>query len=72
MIKINENIYINKDDLVSVQEEIVTKYSSPNPSDFSTYYDFVGSVMTMKNGRKIFVRGMSPKEIMNVVCQKGA
>lgn len=66
MIKITEDVYINKEDLVSIQrEETVSWHGSP--SDSYPVKDFSGSVLTLKNGRKIYVKGLYPQDIMELL-----
>lgn len=71
MIKITEDVFILREDVVSIQREIVTKFHSTSPSDcgYETT-EFNGSVITMKNGRKIFIPTLVPVEIQNLLDGK--
>lgn len=61
---INDDVYLRSEDVVSVEREIINEYTSPSPSDVRLVETFNGSRVTLKNGRKVFVRGMVPKEIL--------
>jgi hypothetical protein len=63
MVEITEGIFVNKDEVCSIQEEKTVSWHG-SPSDSFPVDSFVGSVITMKNGRKIYVKNLSPKEIM--------
>lgn len=61
MIEITKDIFICKEDVSSIQREVV--HDSSSPSGGSIYASFEGSVITLKNGRKIFVPGLTPTNI---------
>lgn len=63
LVEITESIIVDPLEVCSIQEEKIERYRGSSPSDSHTYIDFEGSVMTLKNGRKIFVRGLNPKQI---------
>ena len=65
LIKITDDVIVDPIEVSSVQSEVVHKYCGGSPSDSSTYIDFQGSVMTLKNGRKIYVKFMTPEEILH-------
>jgi hypothetical protein len=69
LVFITDEVVVEPSEVCSIQEEKVTRYSSPSPSDSSVYTEFEGSVMTLKNGRKIYVRGMTPKQIYAVLTK---
>lgn len=64
MIKITDDIFIDPTEVASVERDTTYKYSSPSPSDTTLLVDFDGSKIFLKNGRKVFVRNIFPKEIM--------
>ncbi len=63
MIEVTEKIIVDPTEVCSVQEEIVREYIPAPISDGSMHTTFEGSVMTLKNGRKIYIKGMTPKQI---------
>ncbi len=64
MIKITEEIFLIPSEVVSVEREIVNKWVPDRPSSGHYEQDFYGSRITLKNGQKVFVRGMEPNEII--------
>lgn len=64
MIQLADEIFVDPLEVVSVERDTTYKYSSPSPSDSTLLVDFDGSKIFLKNGRKVFVRGIFPKEIM--------
>lgn len=64
MIQITEDIFIDPAEVASVERDTTYKYDSPSPSDATLLVDFDGSKIFLKNGRKVFVRNIFPKEIM--------
>lgn len=67
LIKITDDVLIAREDVSSIQRETTYKYDGGSPSDTCMYADFIGSVITLKNGRKIYVRGLSPADINNII-----
>jgi len=64
MVQLTDEIFVDPLEVVSVERDTTYKYSSPSPSDSTLLVDFDGSKIFLKNGRKVFVRGVFPKEIM--------
>lgn len=69
MIQITKDIIVDENEVCSIQREIVERYSSPSISDTSTEITFNGSVMTLKNGRKIYVPTLTPEDILALLTQ---
>ena len=70
MIKITDEIYVDPDQVVSVEREKVHSYRSYSLSDTTTYCSFDGTRITLKNGRKVFVENIMPDKIMEVLNAK--
>lgn len=64
IVEIAPEVYIDSEEFASVERDTTYKYSSPSPSDTTLLVDFDGSKIFLKNGRKIFVKGIFPKEVM--------
>ena len=67
LIKIAPEVYVQKDEVVSVERETTYKWASPSPSDNCLLTDFDGSRVILKNGRKVYVRGVFPDEILKIL-----
>lgn len=63
LVFVTDDVAVDPDEVTSIQKEEVHEYSSPSISDSSTYLKFTGSVMTLKNGRKIYIPSLYPKDI---------
>ena len=63
LIQLTDDVLVNPDDVSSIQREVINEYTSPSISDNSMMCTFDGSIVTLKSGRKIAVRGLTPKEI---------
>ena len=61
IIEVATNIFINPDEVVSIEHDGVNRYT---PSGGFISSSFNGSRITLKNGRKVFVDGVMPKEII--------
>ena len=64
-VELKENAYIDADDFSSVQEEEIWRNSGSPSGD--SWCESRGSVVTLKNGRKIYVKDVTPKEIMTKI-----
>lgn len=70
LIKIAENVYVEPSEVSSVEREIVKKWQSSSPSDGRYVETFNGSRVILKCGRKVYVDGVMPDEIIR--CLKPA
>lgn len=61
IVEINDELFIDTDEVVSVEHE---NNSYETPSGGYVGRNFNGSRVILKNGRKIYVNGMKPKELM--------
>ena len=62
LIKLSEKVIIDPNEVCSIQEE--KTYNEPSsPSDSCMVLNFHGSVLTLKNGRKIYI-SMMPNDVM--------
>jgi hypothetical protein len=55
MIEVVENVFINPDEVASVEEHVTTKYLG-SFSDSYPVKDFEGSRVILKSGRKIYIK----------------
>lgn len=62
-VEINSKVIVDPDEVCSIQEEITSQDMSSGPSGSCMRETFRGSVMTLKNGRKIYVETLTPREI---------
>jgi hypothetical protein len=67
LIKIAPEVFVRSDEVVSVERDTTYKYSSSSPSDYCLLKDFDGSRVILKNGRKVYVRGVFPAEILKML-----
>lgn len=63
MFKIDDDTYIAKEDISAIQNEEIWG-DSGSISSASPYLKFKGSRIILKNGRKIFVKGKNPAQII--------
>lgn len=61
IVEINDELFIDTDEVVSVERENCS-YHTPSGGYVSSNFD--GSRVILKNGRKIYVNGMMPKDLM--------
>jgi hypothetical protein len=66
LIMVKQGIEVDPTDISSIQEEVA--YTSNSPSGSSSYISFKGSVITLKNGRKIYVEGMTPEAVKSIIA----
>lgn len=64
IVEINDELFIDTDEVVSVEREIVKEFRSSSPSDGYYVETFNGSRVILKNGRKIYANGVMPKDLM--------
>lgn len=64
LVKVCEDTYLNPSEVVAVVRDTTYKYESPSPSDTNMIKDFDGSRIVLKCGRKVFVNGVFPDEIL--------
>lgn len=67
LVQVAEEVYVDPDDISSVQREIVHEYASSNPSDGHKVKTFDGSRIILKNGRKVFVDKVKPEAILLLI-----
>ncbi len=67
IVQITDKIFFERSEFASCQEEIVRRDMSRSISDENIQTVFEGSVITLKNGRKIYVEGMTPAQILEKV-----
>lgn len=61
LVEITPEILVDPEDVSSIQEEILHRDGGfPSGESWS---EFAGSVITLKNGRKVFVKGVRPQEV---------
>lgn len=65
LVSITENVFIDPTEVCSVQAEQVKNYTSGSISDHTMHVTFDGSIITLKNGRKIAVDKFSPQMILD-------
>jgi len=63
MKKITEDVYLNPDCVVSVEYDATYK-NVGSPSDSCMEKDFEGTRVTLNNGRKVFISGLTPAQVM--------
>jgi len=66
IVKINEKIFFNVEDFTSCEYEN-SSYDTPSGGYVSS--NFSGSVITLKNGRKIYVNKIHPDDVLKKVMQ---
>lgn len=70
LVEITKDVFVDPAEVVSVEkhDEYKTKRG-----DYGTYtvLEGSGSIITMKNGRKIYVRDVTPEEIFKQLKPKG-
>ena len=64
LVKVCNNTYINPSEVVAVVHDTTYKYRTASPSDTNMIKDFDGSRIVLKCGRKVFVNGVFPDEIL--------
>lgn len=64
LIKIDDNTFLNSDEVCSVEYDCTYKYGSESPSDTCLIKDFEGTRVILKNGRKVFIKNIMPDEIV--------
>lgn len=62
IVEINDELFIDTDEVVSVEHE---NNSYNTPSGGYVGGNFNGSRVILKNGHKIYVNGIMPKDLMN-------
>ena len=67
LLKIDDETYIVPTEIVSIVADATFKVSGDSPSDTCMVKDFEGSKITLKNGRKIFVKNKTPDEILKIL-----
>lgn len=67
IVKINDDVFIDRDEFASVQKEVVINYCGTSISDNSSYKSFNGVIITLKNGRKVAINDMEPKQIYELL-----
>jgi hypothetical protein len=70
LIKIAEEVYVDPDDVVSIEHDVVNEYVGMSPSDSTMKEKFNGSRLTLKNGRKVFVNYVMPSEILLILGRR--
>jgi len=63
LVIINEKVFFERDEFASCQEERTERWEG-TMSDGCMRPDFVGVVITLKNGRKIYVNGIKPSFVL--------
>lgn len=71
LITLTDDIVLDPDDISSVQREKVDEYT-PSGAYATGKIKWLGSVMTLKNGRKIFVKDMTPLQIHDKIKSEQA
>ena len=59
--QITPEIYIDPTEVSSIQKETI---ESETWGSGSVGYSFYGTVLTLKNGRKIFVKHLTPEQVL--------
>jgi hypothetical protein len=65
LVKINETVFIDPTEVCSIEKNTVEHSNSPSGSD--SWFSWTGSVVTLKNGRKIYVKDLSPDTIFELL-----
>lgn len=69
LIKIAPCVFVDPSEVVSVERD-TTYVHGPSPSDTHPYVDFDGSRVTLKSGRKLFVRDVFPEQIIQLLQEQ--
>jgi hypothetical protein len=66
LIAITDDVIIDPSEVTSIQREEVERLVDSGWPSGDTAYErtFVGSVVTLKNGRKIYIPGLTPKQLL--------
>lgn len=67
LVKLDEGIFVDSTDVVSIEDHEYWSGFSPSGSD----YDLVsrGSVITLKNGRKIYLKKLQANDVFEKLNQ---
>lgn len=63
LLKLNETTFIDPLEIVSIEYDATFK-NVGGASDACMVKDFDGTRLTLKNGRKVFIHGMHPSEVV--------
>jgi hypothetical protein len=64
LVEIAKNTFIDPSTVVSIEHDVVNEWATPSPSDSRMVKVFDGTRITLNNGRKVFVNGVMPEEII--------
>lgn len=67
MLKITENVYVDPNDVSSVEREICRQFISTRPSGGHYKETFNGSRIILKNGQKVYADKIMPDEVLRIL-----
>lgn len=67
LVQIAKEVYVVPNDVVSVERQIINSYVGGSPSDSCYEKTFDGSRLILKNGRKVYVNGVMPDGILEIL-----